>query len=123
MDGRYHRRRQTLPADQSFLLRMRRDRIGDLADQFGREVVAHAFDLEQFGACDTGGGRSLDRRSAALQQSYPKRSGALFEVVGRVPGMEASQFEDAAKQAKENCPVSKALAGVPEISISARLES
>ncbi|CAN5367670.1 OsmC family protein [soil metagenome] len=48
---------------------------------------------------------------------------SALEVVGRVPGLDASEFEDAAKQANENCPVSKALAGVPEISIKARLES
>ena len=48
---------------------------------------------------------------------------SALEVVGRVPGMDASAFEQAAVQAKENCPVSKALSGVPEISVSARLES
>jgi lipoyl-dependent peroxiredoxin len=47
---------------------------------------------------------------------------SALEVVGRVPGMDASAFQQAAEQAKENCPVSKALAGVPEISLSARLE-
>jgi osmotically inducible protein OsmC len=46
-----------------------------------------------------------------------------LEVVGRVPGLDSSEFERAAKEAKENCPVSKALAGVPEISLNAALES
>jgi lipoyl-dependent peroxiredoxin len=46
----------------------------------------------------------------------------VIDVAGRVPGMDADAFEQAAKQAKENCPVSKALAGVPEISLSARLQ-
>src|SRR5919201_2071523 len=44
-----------------------------------------------------------------------------LETVGRVPGLDAPGFERAAEQAKENCPVSKALAGVPEISLEARL--
>jgi lipoyl-dependent peroxiredoxin len=48
---------------------------------------------------------------------------SALEVVGRVPGMDASAFQQAAEQAKVNCPVSKALAGVPEISVTARLES
>jgi lipoyl-dependent peroxiredoxin len=48
---------------------------------------------------------------------------SALEVVGRVPGMDASEFQQAAEQAKENCPVSKALAGVPEISLNAALES
>jgi osmotically inducible protein OsmC len=44
-------------------------------------------------------------------------------VAGKVPGMEDDAFQEAATTAKENCPVSKALAAVPEISLSARLES
>jgi lipoyl-dependent peroxiredoxin len=44
-------------------------------------------------------------------------------VAGKVPGMDDGAFQEAAKTAKENCPVSKALASVPEISLSARLES
>lgn len=46
-----------------------------------------------------------------------------LEVVGRVPGMEDDAFQRAAEQAKENCPVSKALAGVPEITLNALLAS
>ena len=42
-------------------------------------------------------------------------------VAGRVPGLDAAQFEQAAAAAKENCPVSKALASVPEITLEARL--
>jgi lipoyl-dependent peroxiredoxin len=44
-------------------------------------------------------------------------------VEGRVPGIDAAQFEEAAQGAKENCPVSKALASVPEITLDARLAS
>jgi osmotically inducible protein OsmC len=44
-------------------------------------------------------------------------------VAGNVPGMDDNAFQEAAKTAKENCPVSKALASVPEISLTARLES
>jgi len=46
-----------------------------------------------------------------------------LQVSGRVPGMDDDAFQQAAETAKENCPVSKALASVPEISLSARLES
>ena len=44
-------------------------------------------------------------------------------VEGRVPGLDAAGFEEAAQGAKANCPVSKALAGVPEITLEARLTS
>jgi osmotically inducible protein OsmC len=46
----------------------------------------------------------------------------VLDVAGRVPGLDENGFERAAEQAKENCPVSKALAGVPEISLQARLQ-
>lgn len=42
-------------------------------------------------------------------------------VEGRVPGIDAAQFEEAAQTAKKNCPVSQALASVPEITLEARL--
>ena len=42
-------------------------------------------------------------------------------VAGRVPGLDAAAFAEAAQGAKENCPVSKALAAVPEITLDARL--
>ena len=44
-------------------------------------------------------------------------------VEGRVPGIDDAAFQEAAQTAKENCPVSQALAGVPEISLEARLVS
>jgi lipoyl-dependent peroxiredoxin len=47
----------------------------------------------------------------------------VLDVAGRVPGMDEAAFKQAAEQAKENCPVSKALAGVPEIGLTARLQS
>jgi osmotically inducible protein OsmC len=43
-------------------------------------------------------------------------------IRGRVPGLDADGFREAAETAKENCPVSKALAGVPEIMLDAQLD-
>jgi osmotically inducible protein OsmC len=42
-------------------------------------------------------------------------------VEGNVPGLDADGFREAAEGAKANCPVSKALAAVPEITLDARL--
>jgi lipoyl-dependent peroxiredoxin len=44
-------------------------------------------------------------------------------TVGRVPGIDDAGFQQAAQAAKENCPISKALAAVREINLDARLES
>ncbi len=42
-------------------------------------------------------------------------------TTGAVPGIDAAAFQEAAEGAKANCPVSKALAGVPEITLDATL--
>jgi lipoyl-dependent peroxiredoxin len=44
-------------------------------------------------------------------------------TVGDVPGVDNEAFQAAAADAKANCPVSKALAGVPEITLNATLAS
>lgn len=41
---------------------------------------------------------------------------------GRVPGLSKDDFQRYANDAKAGCPVSKALAGVPEITLEANLE-
>jgi osmotically inducible protein OsmC len=46
--------------------------------------------------------------------------GALT-VNATVPGIEAAAFNQAAESAKQNCPVSKALAGIPEVTLEASL--
>jgi osmotically inducible protein OsmC len=44
-----------------------------------------------------------------------------LETEGRVPGIDQQQFETYGEQAKEGCPVSRALAGIPEMELTARL--
>jgi len=45
-----------------------------------------------------------------------------LNVEGTVPGIDAAGFQQAAEGAKANCPVSKALAGVTEITLEAKLK-
>ena len=44
-----------------------------------------------------------------------------LSVRGTVPGLDAEGFREAAEDAKKNCPVSQALAAVPEITLDAEL--
>ena len=44
-----------------------------------------------------------------------------LSVRGQVPGLDDEGFQKAAEAAKEGCPVSQALAAVPEISLDAQL--
>ena len=43
-------------------------------------------------------------------------------VRGRVPGLDQAAFQKAADEAKRGCPVSKALTGIPQITLDAKLE-
>ena len=47
---------------------------------------------------------------------------SALTVRGSVPGIDADGFREAAEAAKKGCPVSQALAGVPEITLDAELE-
>jgi osmotically inducible protein OsmC len=44
-------------------------------------------------------------------------------TVGRVPGLDDAGFQEHAAAAKAGCPVSRALAGVPEVTLAASLAS
>jgi osmotically inducible protein OsmC len=44
-----------------------------------------------------------------------------LDTEGRVPGIDEQQFQSYADDAKANCPVSRALAGIPEIVLTAKL--
>jgi osmotically inducible protein OsmC len=44
-----------------------------------------------------------------------------LETEGRVPGIDQDHFAMHAQEAKQGCPVSRALAGVDEIALTARL--
>jgi osmotically inducible protein OsmC len=47
----------------------------------------------------------------------------MLTVRGAVPGLDADGFRAAADDAKANCPVSKALAGIPDVTLDAELAS
>jgi osmotically inducible protein OsmC len=46
-----------------------------------------------------------------------------LDVVGVVPGLSEGDFDSAAQNAKENCPVSRALRGNVSLSVTSTLES
>lgn len=68
-------------------------------------------------------GHPAEKLETTAQVSFQPGTGITgihLTVRGRVPGLNADGFQEAADGAKANCPVSKALAGVP-ISLSASL--
>jgi lipoyl-dependent peroxiredoxin len=56
------------------------------------------------------------------QDGAPTVTSSELTVTGRVPGIDQSAFEQAAATAGQNCPISRALAGV-KISVDASLTS
>jgi osmotically inducible protein OsmC len=93
-------------------------------------AAAHAscFSMALSGVLAGGGTTPESVRTEAKVQILKEGEGfAITRIelatVGRVPGIDQAGFEQAAQAAKENCPVSRALAAVPEITLDARLES
>jgi lipoyl-dependent peroxiredoxin len=71
-------------------------------------------------------GTPPDRLSSSAAVTFVPGSGITkiaLTVRASVSGLDADGFRAAAEEAKRNCPVSKALAGVGEITLDAELES
>jgi lipoyl-dependent peroxiredoxin len=71
-------------------------------------------------------GTAPDRLQTSAVVTFVPGTGitkSALSVRATVPGLDAEGFRAAAEDAKKNCPVSQALAGVPEITLDAELES
>jgi len=88
-------------------------------------AAAHAacFSMALASGLSKGGHEPDELRTSATVTFQPGEgiTRILLTVDGSVPGLGEDGFGAAAQAAKENCPVSKALAGVPEIGLEARL--
>lgn len=92
-------------------------------------AAAHAscFAMALTGALVRGGHRP-DHLHVGATVTFDKVADAWtvvsseLDVVGVVPGMDAAAFDAAAETAKDNCPMSRALKGNVELSVSATLE-
>jgi lipoyl-dependent peroxiredoxin len=58
-----------------------------------------------------------------MVEGVPTITKIALVTVGRVPGIDAAAFAEHAAAAKAGCPVSRALAGVPDITLEASLAS
>lgn len=56
-----------------------------------------------------------------MLDGVPTITAIALKTVGEVPGLDQAGFEQAAAGAKENCPVSRALAGVGDVTLEATL--
>jgi lipoyl-dependent peroxiredoxin len=70
-------------------------------------------------------GNPPDRLQTAATVTFVPGTGitkVALSVRGTVPGLDADGFQAAAETAKQGCPVSQALAAVPEITLDASLD-
>lgn len=65
--------------------------------------------------------RTTARATLRQADGKPTITKVDLETEGKVEGMDAAGFEKAAEQAKQDCVVSRALAGVGEMTVTARL--
>jgi lipoyl-dependent peroxiredoxin len=93
-------------------------------------AAAHAgcFSMAFSGILSEGGNVPESIRTQAKVQIVKDGDGFAVNridlvTVARVPGVDEAAFQEAAKAAKAGCPISKALAAVPEINLDATLES
>jgi len=71
------------------------------------------------------GGTPPERLSTSATVTFQPGEGIVkgaLAVRASVPGLDAAGFAEAAEGAKENCPVSKALTGISEITLDAALD-
>jgi len=84
-------------------------------------TMAFAFALEGAGITAT----TIDTKAAVrLVQDGPgfKIDRIALEMEAVIPGIDQAKFDELAAGAKANCPLSKALASVPEITLKATLK-
>jgi len=93
-------------------------------------AAAHAgcFSMALSGVLTDGGHEPESVKTEARVQILKEGEGFAIKKIelvtrARVPGIDDDAFQQAAQAAKENCPVSQALAAVPEIVLDATLES
>lgn len=71
-----------------------------------------------------GAGTPPERLETSVTVTFQPGEGIVkgaIEVVGTVPGIDRDAFVEQAESAKVNCPVSKALTGIPEVTLAATL--
>jgi osmotically inducible protein OsmC len=71
------------------------------------------------------GGNPPERLETTATVTFQPGDGIVkgaLTVRGTVPGMDEAAFRDAAEGAKQNCPVSKALSGIPDVTLEAALQ-
>ena len=111
-----------------FASRFEDDRRGTNPEELLGAAHAACFTMAFSFACDKAGFATAAVDTKAAVRLVKQGEGFAIDRIAltmeaRVPGISQEQFQEMAEAAKAGCPVSKALAGVPEISLVATLKA
>jgi osmotically inducible protein OsmC len=110
-----------------FASRFEDDRRGTNPEEILAAAHAGCFTMALSFACDKAGFATQSVNTQAQVCLSPKGEGFEIDRIMRklsaaVPGIDEARFQEIALAAKRECPLSKALAAVAEISLQANLE-
>lgn len=111
-----------------FASRFEDDRKGTNPEEIVGAAHAACFTMAFAFACEKAGiaTQSIDTTAAvrlAKEGEGFKIDRIALTLQATVPGLDEAKFRELAEGAKKNCPLSKALASVPEITLEATLRS
>ena len=109
-----------------FASRFEDDRRGTNPEEILAAAHAACFTMAFSFACDQAGLATTNVDTQASVRLSKQGAGFVIDRIAlsmqaTVPGIDDNRFQEIAKVAKRDCPLSKALAGVPSISLTATL--
>lgn len=110
-----------------FASRFGDDRRGTNPEELLGAAHAACFTMAFSFACDKAGFATTTADARAQVQLSAQGEGFVIDRISLhlkavVPGLDEARFQEIAASAKRDCPLSKALASVPEITLVATLE-
>ena len=111
-----------------FASRFGDDRRGSNPEELLAAAHAACFTMAFSFACEKAGFATVTVDTRALVRLSEQGEGFVIDRIALslkavVPGLDEARFQEIATSAKRDCPLSKALASVPEITLVASLES
>jgi len=109
-----------------FASRFENDRRGTNPEELLGAAHAACFTMAFSFGCDKAGFTTTAVDTQARVRLVPQGDGFLIDRIeltldAEIPGIDNAKFQELAQAAKRNCPLSKALASVPEITLTATL--
>ena len=109
-----------------FASRFEDDRSGTNPEEILGAAHAACFTMAFSFACDKAGLATTDVDTTATVRLSKQGEGFAIDRIAltmqaTVPGIDDAKFQEIASAAKRDCPLSKALASVPEITLQATL--